>query len=854
MSRSDLALCRNSVSKQSRLVAVAAILAAAGANPGYSQSANGTRRLDHAKDAATEEDDISRAADEWSAIRTAPLGVVLPGAIGAAYQAAQALPVKGGPWQEKTNRPYDSDDPHYRDVNISNSGGGSGLVSGRMTALAVDRTGAVVYAGAAGGGVWRSLDRGASWIPVGDQLPGIAVGAIAVNPADHSVWVGLGENNTAFENYRGSGVFRSTNQGTTWTRVGGIELDGGTTGALEFDGAGSVYAATSVGLWKHADSGGSTSWTKVLDAGALATPYGLSIVNDVRVRPGTNGQVVVANMAWRNGAAYNGFYISRAYGAPGTFALSSLNGAINPKSLGRSTLAYSADGSKLYAVVEDTFLFNKPNVQSGNSVLAGVYVSPSGDPAGPWNQIADYRKLQNSGSALKLSKGYAPGVQAWYNQFLAVDPADSQHVYVGLEEVFETRNGGSTWYTIGPYWNFGFACYAVNPDSCPKTTHPDQHAVAFDGTAVYVGNDGGVWRRPVNQDPARVDGWVDLNASLRTLQYYGVGAGSVAGGYALWGGMQDNGASVLFPTGPTMVSPFGGDGGESLVDSANGLRTVEEYVDLDMWLTTNAGNTDSSPTAWREISPSCFAFTYTPGPCDPNPRFIAPFVADHQNPDHWVAGGQYVWDNQGRGWSTACGAANCDWKIQYNTGTGRSVTALAASGAVTYAAWCGSFGCNPLASSTTGAGFERGLATNSGGAWHEVAGTLPNRYITGIALDPANPLHVFVSIGGFSRRWIPSESAGVGHVYESSNAGATWTDISGALPDAPAADVMLVGGKLVLAMDVGIFTASQSGGGWTWSQLGTGLPNAPTNRLALSPAGEVLAATHGRGIWAVAQP
>jgi hypothetical protein len=47
----------------------------------------------------------------------------------------------------------------------------------------------------------------------------------------------------------------------------------------------------------------------------------------------------------------------------------------------------------------------KPNIQTGNTVLMGVYVSPTGNPDGPWNQIADYRKLANSGSALKLSKG-----------------------------------------------------------------------------------------------------------------------------------------------------------------------------------------------------------------------------------------------------------------------------------------------------------------------------------------------------------------------------------------------------------------------------------------------------------------
>jgi hypothetical protein len=832
---------------------VAAALCVAGAAlAGPDGSLRGQRRLDSAPRAPEGQDDILGGTAEWLAIRTAPARTVDPRAFGAALQAARALPLAGASWIEMTSAPYDSDDPHYRDPNDSNSGGGSGLVSGRIAALAVDQAGGVVYAAAAGGGVWRSYNRGSLWTPVGDQLPSTSTGAIAVNPADRSVWVGTGEHNTSQDEYRGAGVFSSTDQGTIWTKVGGLELDGTTIGRLEWDGLGNVYAASSRGLWKHSALPGtaSSSWTKVLDAGSLAQPYGMSIVNDVRVQPGTGGRVVVASMAWRNGAAYNGFYVSRNYGAPGSFVFANLQGAINPKVVGRASLAFSADGHKLYTVVEDIFLLNKPNVQSGNTVLAGVFVSNSGDIEGPWNQIADYRKLQNSGSALKLSKGYAPGIQAWYNQFIAVDPADSQHVYLGLEEVFETRNGGSTWYTIGPYWNFSFDCYSVNPDSCPKTTHSDQHGVALDATDVYIGSDGGVWRRSLRQDPSLVDGWVDLNATLRTLQYYSVAAGSLAGGgYALWGGLQDNGESLLLPGAPTMVSPAGGDGGYTIVDPRNGLRVVEEYVGLDMSLSTNAGNTDFTPFSWREVSPSCSAFLYTPNPCDPGARFIAPFEADIKNPDHWVAGGRYVWDNQSKGWDTTCGSAGCDWTILYDTGAGHSISAIGVSGSAIYIGWGTG---NPSETSTNDAGFNRGLASNLGGAWHDITGALPNRFPTGFAIDPFDARHVFVCFGGFSRLWIPS--AGVGHVFESINGGATWTDISGNLPDIPAAHVLLANGKLALATDVGVFLGTRSGTAWNWSRLGSALPNAPCNRVALSPAGEVLVGTHGRGIWGITIP
>jgi hypothetical protein len=297
-----------------------------------------------------------------------------------------------------------------------------------------------------------------------------------------------------------------------------------------------------------------------------------------------------------------------------------------------------------------------------------------------------------------------------------------------------------------------------------------------------------------------------------------------------------------------MVSPFGGDGGDTLVDPADANRAVVEYVGLDMASTVNGGVSDGSTSAFREISPSCGAFTYTPDPCDPSPRFIAPFEADTQDLDHWVAGGRYVWDNQGLGWDTSCGAKSCDWQIVRDTGAGRSITAIAVNGDVTYAAWCGP--CNPP-------GFASGIDTNAGGTWHrlDLAGQgLPNRFIAAVTVDPTDPEHVYAVYNGFSRRWV--EDGGIGHVFESADGGDTWTDISGNLPDAPSDDLLLVNGRLVLATDIGVFIAPAGGGSsTTWSRFGTGLPNASTNDLALSPAGDyIVAATHGRGLWRIPAP
>src|SRR4029077_109520 len=124
-------------------------------------------------------------------------------------------------------------------------GAGWGLGSGRVTALAVD--GGAVYAGTADGGVWKSTDGGTTWQPLFDTQDTVSIGAVAVNPADHSIWVGTGEANTSSDSYAGIGVLRSADGGATWQKVGGDELLNHLIERLVFDGQGNVYAATAYG-------------------------------------------------------------------------------------------------------------------------------------------------------------------------------------------------------------------------------------------------------------------------------------------------------------------------------------------------------------------------------------------------------------------------------------------------------------------------------------------------------------------------------------------------------------------------------------------------------------------------------
>jgi hypothetical protein len=178
-----------------------------------------------ADDDGNEADEIAEGADQYAEARTSP-GVVAPGAYGAAWRDLTNLPSTGGRWRNITDLPYNSDDPRYRDID-SNSSGGSGDVTGRMAALAADDDG-YVYAGSAGGGVWRSRTGGGHWQPISDRLPSQSTGALALDGKGR-LWLGTGEATTNADAYLGSGVYVLTHPHhgafTTRSRVGGDELE-----------------------------------------------------------------------------------------------------------------------------------------------------------------------------------------------------------------------------------------------------------------------------------------------------------------------------------------------------------------------------------------------------------------------------------------------------------------------------------------------------------------------------------------------------------------------------------------------------------------------------------------------------
>jgi hypothetical protein len=477
------------------------------AGPGTRSSAE--RGHDPDGGSSSETATIKGALDWYDGQRTVP-GLRIPAAArNEAAMQARAVPLfnegrEGGvapaatpAWTNLGPSPIDSADTTFDSGFVARNGWQN--VSGRVTSIAVaPGSDQVAYLGGADGGVWKTVNGGTSWQPVGDGLDSLAIGAITVSAKSPStVWIGTGEDNTSQDSYYGAGIYHSLDGGSTWAKLGGSTFDQATVFRIVLGAGMDVLAATNHGLYRSTDAG--TTWNRVLAPGGTSDLYG-NFVTDVSYVPGTHNTHVLAAVGWRGGDASNGLWLSTDSGA--TFTKQTPSGFAAQANIGRMSLALA--GGAEYAVVQDAVLFNSGSATDG---LNGVYKSTAG-PSGPWTRVATGTGLRDSNSQISACFGENPGVQSWYDQYVTVDPTNANHVVLGLEEIYDSTNGGSTWHTIGRY-----------SDLCSggsATTHPDQHAAAFAVSGgiptIFVGNDGGVWKQ--SGTTLSNSNWVDLNTNL----------------------------------------------------------------------------------------------------------------------------------------------------------------------------------------------------------------------------------------------------------------------------------------------------------------------------------------------------
>ena len=823
-----------------------------------------------------------------------------------AYRAMQAAPAAvvadaSHAWVNVGPRPL-----HVTDATYDPSQLGWTTVDGRVTSLAIDprdKSGNTVYAGAAAGGVWRTTDGGDHWTPVSDALPTLSVGALAVDPSSGAVLVGTGEGNTNSDSYLGDGVYRSTTGTGGWVRSTGVPSNVVIT-HIEISGT-HVYVSTSAGVFRSTDSGKTFAKVSLPTNAANTAPatqaYG-SFANDVRVRPGTPTEVT-ASVGWRSGGAPSpGLYRSTDDGVT-WHKLATTGLGINPVDgisndpLGRISLSYNPDGTALWAVVQDPAKLNKDNnpinlttpTTTPPTTLNGIYRSP--DDGATWLLKGSYHTFENPatnpGSAEQVlgTALSGPGIQAWYNNYVLVDPAGENRVLVGLEEIYMTTAGATlpageaTWKTVGRYWNNCAGLVATEPLGCPPvpnvytgtTTHPDQHAAAAivlpsGATRFYVGNDGGVYRQDTSSDPSNVgglssDGWVSRNDTFSISQPY---AATMSGDGTIVAGLQDNGEAKILPSGRADMI-YGGDGFDTAIDPENSQRIYEEYALGQIRRSADGGKT------WTTIEPDEAT----------GPRFSTPFEMDPKDSNHLVYGAAQVWEtSHAANTDTTSGSPN--WIRVFNLdATAAAVdniglcrtastpgcptpdiatTAIDTYGSATYAAFCKG-ACNIT---TADAGldpslFSGGVATNvktgcaraaaTPACWHVAAGIgLPKRFIQGIEIDQADPKTVYVAVSAYSRHFTVVGQP-QGSIFVSHDGGNHFTDISGNLPKTFGEDVQDLGDRIVAATDAGVFAASKTHP-TVWVPFGTNLPAVPAYDLSLNPQRtKLVLASHGRGIY-----
>jgi hypothetical protein len=529
--------------------------------------------------------------------------------------------------------------------------------------------------------------------------------------------------------------------------------------------------------------------------------------------------------------------------------------------------------------------------------LNGGYVST--DFGKTWTQILrpDQLRAPGTGSALEIGiLGYGPGIQSWYNNWIAVDPTvkdtsgNPTRVLFGLEEIWENDQTGSgvtgqtTWHTIGRYWNAcaqevaGVNCADTTSPLPGSTTHPDQHAAALvpdgqGGVTLYAGNDGGVFKQHIDAgEDFSNDNWGNgINDGLATTQPYDA---EIAKDGTVVAGLQDNGEIMIHPDG-TQDMIFGGDGFFTGIDPNNSKRIVEEYANGNVSGTVDGGRT------WQNLNPGLST-----------PRFSAPLQLDPGNANHAMITGRQVMqivpgDTPYRVdcsdpvlTEAGCQSFIDNWTTVFDLGTtghpgvapGTTETSFVANsgtaedfrGDKAYVAYCGP--CSVITNGALASGVATNVAGPAGpkygqtGGWHIAkAQGPPERYVTSITSDPSDPTGktVYATLGGYSSHWIPpgwvgedTSKIGTGHVYVSHDAGQTFKDVSGNLPDVPADWLIVRQGRLVVGNDLGVFMSSGSAGG-TYTRLGTGLPAVPISHIAADPAhpNRIVVATFGRGVW-----
>ena len=687
-------------------------------------------------------------------------------------------------------------------------------VSGRTTCIAIHPTNpSIAYVGTAQGGLYRTLDGGATWTPLLDGALSLAIGSIAIAPSDPTiVFVGTGEPSLSGDSFFGVGIYRITTADTTPVIAGPLSLDG--TGNNVFLGRAVskivvhptnpniIFASTTSGIGGISGSqpniaplrglfrstnalAGSPTFAKLTVATVAG---GDRSITDIVFEPGNPNNLLCAVYGLA-GAGDGGIYLT--------------TNALDPVPTFTQTLPLGDTG-----FIRAQLAINKVGMVT--TVLAATGTG-NGQLLKSVDGGATWPTTLTAGNAFC-------NPQCFYDIAVAMDPNDANVIYLGGSSganiLKKSTNGGTTFNRID------------------TGLHADTHAVAVapsDSNVVYFGCDGGIWKS-VNAGGS----FSSLNNSTYSATQFESLALHPVDRYFTIGGTQDNGTEFLRPDN-TWVRAVGGDGGRTVIDT-----NATDNVNVTMYHTFfNQTNNQIGFNRISTVNPTgtlqsasffgCSGTVSNNGiGCSDQVLFYAPMVRGPGNPNTLYFGTDRLYRSDNRG-ATMTLASQAPF--------GARVSAI---------------GISPQNDNVRIIGLTNGqvFATTSGSTTlTNITGLIPAKYIARAVIDPNNADVAYVTLSGFG-------VANGQHVWKTinlSSATPTWTPAGAGIPDVPVSAFVIDPNDtnaLYAGTDIGVYRSRDAG--QTWTPFSNGLPRVAVFDMEIHKVHRFLRiATHGRGMFEI---
>ncbi|MEZ6094204.1 MAG: hypothetical protein R3C03_08180 [Pirellulaceae bacterium] len=688
---------------------------------------------------------------------------------------------------------------------------GPAFMSGRIGDVAVDPVDrSIWYVAACSGGVWKTTNAGVTFSPIFDSYGSYSIGCVAVDPHDRfTVWVGTGENNSQRSVGYGDGLYKSTDGGRSFERVGLEDSEHIGMIAVHPDDGNTVFVAAQGPLWKsggdrglYKTTDGGSTWKKILDVSADTG------INEVHIDP-TNPDIMYASSYQRRRHVW-----TLINGGPESTVYKSTDGGDSWKKISRGL-----PGGDLGRIGLD--------ISPVNPEVVYAVVEAVGDQGG-------FYRSQNRGETWERMSGTLSGSPQYYNEIVAC-PHNVDRVYLLDTYNQITEDGGRTFSALGE-----------------NDKHVDNHALVIDPNDenhLILGCDGGLYE---TWDRGQT---YDFKENLPITQFYKLAVSNDEPFYYIYGGTQDNatqGGPVQtnnnhgIRSSDWFVTVFG-DGFDPAVDpeDPDTVYSQWQYGGLVRFNRKTGETVDIKPQESKDGPPLRWNWD--------SPLLISP----HNNHRLYYAS-QILFRSDDRGNSWEPVSPDLSRQIDRNTlkvmGRVWGVDTVAKNASTSLYGSIVALDESPVEEGLIYIGTDDGLvqvSEDGGENWRKIEkfGSLDIPefgYVSDIETDSQNADTVYVVVNNFKRGDFKP------YIVKSVDRGANWHDITGNLPERGSVYTIkqdhINPDLLFCGTEFGCYFTID--GGEKWVQLRSGMPTVGVREIEIQRRESDLAiASFGRGFF-----